>query len=47
MKHMHDDVVDDVHISDFVTMECGSYVKMIRIVSADVETHSCWRSIFG
>ena len=47
MNHMHDDVVDDVHISDFVTMECGSYAKMIRIVSADVETHSCWRRIFG
>ncbi len=47
VKHMHDDVVDDVHISDFVTMECGSYAKMSRIVSADPETHSCWRRIFG
>ena len=42
--HVTDDFIHEAHISDFVTMGCGCYAKMRRIVRADAATHVAWQA---
>jgi len=44
VKHVTDDTIHEAHISDFVTMGCGCYAKMRRIVSADAAAHVAWQA---
>lgn len=47
VRHHTDNVFDTVHISDFVTMGCGCYVRMKKVKLADARAHAQWKLIFG
>ena len=47
VRHHTDNVFDTVHISDFVTMGCGCYVRMKKVKFADAREHDQWKLIFG
>ena len=44
VKHVTDDTIHEASISDFVTMGCGCYAKMRRIVRADAAAHMAWQA---
>jgi len=44
IKHVTDDTIHEAHISDFVTMGCGCYAKMRRIVRTDAAAHVAWQA---
>ena len=44
VAHITDDTIHEAHISDFVTMGCGCYGKMRRIVRADAAAHIAWQA---
>jgi hypothetical protein len=47
VRHHTDNVFDTVHISDFVTMGCGCYVRMKKVKLADARAHAQWQLIVG
>ena len=42
VHHVTDGFTHEAHISDFVSMEDGSYPRMKGIVRADAEAHAAW-----
>ena len=44
VAHVTDNTIHEAHISDFVTMGCGCYAKMKRIVRVDAAAHTDWQA---